>query len=60
MYADVKFGVVDETALQVPDSCLTVSRVKLGIFGQTAKFGQPLCLLHSSIIDLKYKLLSKQ
>ena len=34
---------------------LFMGRVKLGIFGQTAKFRQPLCLFHSSIIDLKYK-----
>ena len=27
-------------------------RVKSGIFGQTAKFGQPLCLFHSSIIGI--------
>ena len=31
-------------------------RVKLGIFGQTAKFGQPPCLFHSSIIGIKNKL----
>ena len=30
-----------------------VSRVKSGIFGQTAKFGQPTCLFHSSIIGIK-------
>ena len=28
-------------------------RVKSGIFGQTAKFGQPPCLFHSSIIGIK-------
>ena len=32
------------------------SRVKSGIFGQTAKFGQPLCLFYSSIIGIKNKL----
>ena len=30
-------------------------RVKSGIFGQTAKFGQPPCLIHSSIIGIKNK-----
>ena len=30
--------------------------VKSGIFGQTAKFGQPPCLFHSSIIGIKNKL----
>ena len=28
-------------------------RVKSGIFGQTAKFGQPTCLFHSSTIGIK-------
>ena len=31
-------------------------RVKSGICGQTAKFGQPPCLFHSSIIGTKNKL----
>ena len=31
-------------------------RVKSSIFGQTAKFGQPPCLFHSSIIGIKNKL----
>ena len=31
-------------------------RVKSGIFGQTAKFGQPPCLFHSSVIGIKNKL----
>ena len=31
------------------------ARVKSGIFGQTAKFGQPLSLYHSSIIEIKNK-----
>ena len=31
-------------------------RVKLGIFGQTAKFGQRPCLFHISNIGIKYKL----
>ena len=31
-------------------------RVQSGIFGQTAKFGQPPCLFHSSIIGIKIKL----
>ena len=31
-------------------------RVKSGKFGQTAKFGQPLCLFHSSNIGIKNKL----
>ena len=35
-------------------------RVKSGIFGQTAKFGQPPCLFHSSIIGIKINYLSKQ
>ena len=30
-------------------------RVKSGIFGQTAKFGQPPCLFHSSIIGIIMK-----
>ena len=30
--------------------------VKSGIFGQTAKFGQPLCLFHGQIIGIKTKL----
>ena len=34
-------------------------RVKSGIFGQTAKFGQPPCMFHSSMIGIKNKL-SKQ
>ena len=33
-----------------------VCRVKSGKFGQTAKFGQPLCLFHSSMIGIKNKL----
>ena len=28
-------------------------RVKSGIFGQTAQFGQPPCFFHSSIIGIK-------
>ena len=32
------------------------SRVKSGIFGQTAKYGQPPCLFHSSTIGIKIKL----
>ena len=35
---------------------LITFRVKLGIFGQTAKFGQPPCLMHSSVIGIKNKL----
>ena len=31
-------------------------RVKSSIFGQTAKFGQPPCLFHSSVIGIKNKL----
>ena len=31
-------------------------RVKSSIFGQTAKFGQPPCLFHGSIIGIKNKL----
>ena len=31
-------------------------RVMSGIIGQTAKFGQPHCLYHSSIIEIKNKL----
>ena len=31
------------------------TRVKSGIFGQTAKFGQPPCLFHSLIIGIKNK-----
>ena len=34
----------------------THTRVKSGIFGQTAKFGQPPCLFHSSVIGMKNKL----
>ena len=33
-----------------------IYRVNSGIFGQTAKFGQPPCLFHSSIIGIKNKL----
>ena len=29
------------------------TRVKSGIFGQTAKFGQPSYLFHSSVIGIK-------
>ena len=29
------------------------NRVKSGIFGQTAKLGQPPCLFHSSVIGIK-------
>ena len=32
------------------------TRVKSGIFGQTAKSGQPPCLFHSSVIGIKNKL----
>ena len=32
------------------------SRVKLSIFGQTAKFGQLPCLFHSSVLGIKNKL----
>ena len=38
---------------------LTKTRVKSGIFGQTAKFGQPPCLFHSSFIGIKNRI-SKQ
>ena len=31
-------------------------RAKSGIFGQTAKFGQPPCLFHSSVIGIKPQL----
>ena len=31
-------------------------KVKSGIFGQTAEFGQPPCLFHSSVIGVKNKL----
>ena len=31
-------------------------RVKSGIFGQTAKFGKPPCLFHSSVTGIKNKL----
>ena len=37
-----------------------LDRVKSGIFGQTAKFGQRLCLFHSSNIGIKINLRSKQ
>ena len=37
-------------------SNLTTYRVKSGIFGQTAKFGQSPCLFHSSNIGIKNKL----
>ena len=30
---------------------LKKSRAKLGIFGKTAKFGQPHCLFHSSLLE---------
>ena len=36
--------------------CAYTVRVKSGIFGQTAKFGQPPCLFHSSVIGIKNKL----
>ena len=32
---------------------LKLARVKSGIMGQTAKFRQPPCLLHSSVIRIK-------
>ena len=32
---------------------LSFSRVKSGILGQTAKFGHPYCLFHSSTIEIK-------
>ena len=35
---------------------LQPGRVKSGIFGQTAKFGQPPCLFHSSVIEIQNKL----
>ena len=35
---------------------IKVNRVKSGIFGQTAKFGQPPRLFHSSIIGIKNRL----
>ena len=40
--------------IQMADFLLT--RVKSGILGQTAKLGQPPCLFHSSIIDIKNKI----
>ena len=41
--------------LRNPDLTWHVNRlpVNSGIFGQTAKLGQPLCLIHSSIIGIK-------
>ena len=30
-----------------------ISRVKSGILGQTATFGQPHCLFHRSVIGIK-------
>ena len=33
-----------------------IPRVMSGIFGQTAEFGQPHCLYHSSIIEMNNKL----
>ena len=36
--------------------CSLRIRVKSGIFGQTAKFGQSPCLFHSSYIGIKNKL----
>ena len=35
---------------------MLLTRVKLGIFGQTAKFGQRHCLFHISNIGIKNKL----
>ena len=35
---------------------LLLNGVKSGIFGQTAIFGQPPCLFHSSIIGIKNKI----
>ena len=40
--------------IQMADFLLT--RVKSGILGQTAKFGQPPCLFHSSNIGIKNKI----
>ena len=42
-------------AVAVSPPCL-ILRVKSGIFGQTAKFGQPPCLFHSSVIGIENKL----
>ena len=47
---------------QVPASCgnrdkkQETARVKSGMFGHTAKFGQSPCLFHSSNIGINYKL----
>ena len=44
---------------KIAKSFMQVGRVKSGIFGQTAKFGQPPCMFHSSIIGMKINKLSK-
>ena len=38
------------------DNGMYMYRVKSGIFGQTAKFGQPPCFFHISNIGIKNKL----
>ena len=46
----------ERTVKQVDYQISSIFRVQSGKFGQTAKFGQPLCLFHSSIIGIKNKL----
>ena len=45
-------------SLKIP-SALQLYRVKSGMFGQTAKFGQRSCRFHTSIIGMKNKLTMK-
>ena len=45
----------DPSLLQGGQTC-DHNRLLSGMFGQTAKFGQPPCLFHSSVIGIKNKL----
>ena len=62
LYALLQFEYTEPTILKhdISDYSFTnvinIIRVQSGIFGQTAKFGQPPCLFHSSIIGMKNKL----
>ena len=55
MYVSISLSVsavVVRYKMETEDTC----RVKSGIFGQIAKFGQPHCLFHSSVIGITNKL----
>ena len=52
----VELCILSMLAMKRPFISCFQARVKSGMFGQTAKFGQRSCLLHTSIIGIKHKL----